>query len=195
MTITIGRAQLSSALNGFYCEAPDGVDPEEDNALRTCGRIALMTDGVLKDDGVVGTIVLRYNFVLTDPKVSPEGSALAGAFHFTESWTGTLDPLTNDCVTEGKPPVTRVADGFLKRSIGPVLLIAKVSKGGGDPALVLKVDGVTTAARSDHDIDGAWHLYLWHLPVGRQRLEFSSANTLLGAYVDAFATGAVFPAW
>lgn len=187
--VVISRQQMSGALNGFYCEAPEGVTPDDDDPLRTCGRVVLMVDGVLNTDGVVGTLILRYNFLLSDPKVTPEGAALSGEYHFAGSWTGTLDPDTDAYTVAGKSPLVPGVEEFVKRSRGPVMIIAKNT---ASDDLTLEVDGTELAKRDSNRIGSTnWYYSQWWIPPGRQRLVFKTATTCGGLVLAAHSTGAV----
>ena len=208
MTITFTKAQLSNALNGFYCEAPDGVTPDLDNVTRTCGRMVLMLDGVAKDDGVVGTLVLRYSFTLSDPKTTPEGAALAGGYRFDGGFTGDLEPTDYDLL-RGKPAVTAVEGiGFRKRTVGPIFVSALGRiVGATAPVFTMEIDGVTvppTHTLVNTSAGYSYRLQTYWIESGRQTFTFNSvagctwfANVCVGCTVtpsiSIVYTGAVVP--
>jgi hypothetical protein len=192
MTITVNKAQLSAALNGFYCEAPDGVAPSEDNALRSCGRICTLLDGVGKTDGVVGTLTLRYNFLLSDPKTTVEGAALAGGFLFP-GFTGNLD-WTIASNSYGKPALTILDDDRLvKRHTGPVLVVVHTTC-STNPTYVMSLDGVVLAEKDQfqHNASPNWTTRWW-LPPGRQTITLTSGTTaIVGALMESYSTGSIY---
>lgn len=193
MTLTINKAYLSRALNGFYCEPPDGVTPDQDNALRTCGRLCLMLDGVVKNDGIVGTLSMTYDFQLSDPKTVPEGSALGGYYKWDEYDSASVSlPTTTYDSQGGRPALTPFsASMWRKRHVGPMMIMFRATSNASDPTPVIQLlmDGdLLAASEVVHHVDGVRKSMLsWLLPAGKQFVEIRCDTISENVTVDAIS--------
>ena len=180
MTFRIPVSLLSSALRGFYCEPPTGVFPDEDDVMKTCGRLVVMTDGILQADQVVGKIITQYAFKLSDPKTVPEGAALSGELDYGDTQFNDGEDVNPQTAHEvvGKPAVYALnTTEWQKRSMGPVRLeIRGINADAGTTATpTLTLDGTVLHYDEFHTRNGVLnqHGWIWHLPYGRSKFTLS----------------------
>jgi len=169
--VCFSRAQMSTALNGFYCGEAKGIAPGDDDVTKTCGRFVVMLDGVAKTDGVVGTLSLQYNFTVSDPKVVPEGAALHGSVTYDTLSTGDAE-IGEDIA--GSPAIIPYENGlFRKRTTAATLMLVKYDNAiGTSPSIVLCDDSVV--APTVVQVASTRHNELYRIPAGRHVVDIST---------------------
>jgi len=191
---------VSQALNGFYCAAPAGEDPSEDDIMRSCGRVIYMIDGAASGDGTLGSLMVRYNFLFSDPKITPEGSALAGQLNYASYTQGTTDTREYDSLV-GKPALSPfTASAWRKRCLGACLLVLHYAVPTGEPGIRnLEIDGVNVPALDEWSVTGSPNdtfLSIWWLPYGRQVIKLVPTDPITNLKIDALATALPYaPGW
>lgn len=191
LTVTFGKAQLSSAFNGFYCGPPKGIDPASDDVTKTCGRFALMLDGVAQADGVVGVLSLKYSFVLSDPKQSAEGSALTGSYEIdaVNSTSININDVSN---IVGSPPLFPFGTLFRKRVTTPMLLLITHEETAAPDSPVVNVDGAPIASFAE-DVTGTKMRSWYWILAGRQTISIGThTNAWTNVSIAGFSTGSQF---
>lgn len=190
-SVAFSRAQLSQALNGFYCGTADGISPADDDITKTCGRFAIMLDGVAKTDGVIGTIQIQYLFTLSDPKIVPEGSSIHGTLT-SPTFASSVD--LDDATLVGTPAVVPYESGRLrKRTTTPVLLFLRYVNTGTAVPFINMDDSVTVTPTLHHKIDVSDNcVAMFRLPAGRHVLELDSdGDSWTNLEIESWSVAAV----